>query len=343
MSFLVGVEPERLSLAIDPLPPAAPAIFEFRPAAESRADPVELLLAQLDRAARALYPRWLPGAEQLEASRALGVPAVRALAARVAAQSPDFGPFLADLAERAVSGVDGGRRRFPAEVRAAGLVRVIAKAYGRQSAVLAVNLPPELSPTGERLLTAACEWLVQRGGLTVWLVGAQLRAVDRVRLVSVSLPACVTELVPEVEHSPPDNDERSVLTYPPLSGIPRADSPAELALERALAPHDWAQGRRWNHTYEWHLLAKPYRLDLFWEADGLVVEVDGRDHRGALKFADDRRRDVQLQLLGYDVLRFTNEQVLSDLDATVLKIEKLLAQRRADGAHPIETRPHANT
>jgi very-short-patch-repair endonuclease len=99
-------------------------------------------------------------------------------------------------------------------------------------------------------------------------------------------------------------------------------------LERALAPHGWAQGRRWNHTYEWHLLGKPYRLDLYWEAERLVVEIDGPEHRGPLKFVDDRRRDVQLQLRGHYVLRFPNEEVVSDVMAVVSKIGRMLSRRR---------------
>jgi very-short-patch-repair endonuclease len=342
VSYLVGADPDLLSIALDPIPPKAPAVVYFRPTAGAHSDPVTVLLDELDRAAVALYPRWLPGAERLDPSRGLGVPAVRALAAKVAAQSADFGPFLSDLAERAMCERDGGGSRFPAEVRAAGLVRVIAKAYGRDSVVLLVTLPPELSPVGERALTAAAEWLVQHGGLTVWLAGAPLQTVDRVRRVPVTLPAYLTDLAATVESPRSNAGTGPIFTYPPLSGVPRPDSRAEQALEEALARHDWAQGRRWNHTYEWHLLAKPYRLDLFWAAEGLVVEVDGHEHREPLRFADDRRRDVQLQLLGYAVLRFTNEHVLSDIDATVLKIKQLLTQRRAERAYDMEMRPHVN-
>ncbi|HZN20322.1 MAG TPA: DUF559 domain-containing protein [Micromonosporaceae bacterium] len=400
VSYLTGADPELLSISLDPLPATAPAVVQFRPAAGGPlGDQVTVLLDELDEAAVALFPRWLPGAERLEGSQSLGVPAVRTLAARAAAQSRGFGPFLADLAERGLRGrpdgygrVDeyrtavepghagkpaesraGGRRRFPAEVRAAGLARVIADSYDRQAAALLIEVPDGLAAADEYALVAAAEWLAHHGRFTVWLAGAPLRAVDRVRPVPVALPAYLVDLIGEPAVStepvpdrrgagpsgepggrsgrPPAPGARCtatdpprtvpVLTYPPLSGLPRRDSPAEQALERALAPHEWAQGRRWNYTYEGHVLGRTYRLDLFWAIEGLVVEVDGPDHRGRLKFADDRRRDVQLQMLGHDVLRFTDGQVLADVHAAVLQIRHVLSQRRAE-AHHREMRQHVD-
>lgn len=361
VSYLVGADPELLKIALDPLPDSAPAVIQFRPGTGGPlGDQVALLLDEMDTAAVALFPRWLPGAERLDGSRSLGVPAVRELAARVAARSHNFGPFLADLAERALRGRTG-RSRFPAEVRARGLARVIADAYDRESAALLIEVPDELPAADERALIAAAEWLAQHGHLTVWLAGAPLWVVDRLPAVAITLPAYVTRLVAEAgpttdgpgagpagpgERPPAANEGRQtastdpVFRYPPLSGLPRRDSPAEQSLERALALHDWARGRRWNHTYEWHLLGKPYRLDLFWPVEGLVVEVDGPDHRERLKFADDRRRDVQLHLRGHVVLRFTNEEVLADVHAVVRKIEQLLSHRRKDDAYHMEMRQH---
>lgn len=376
VTYVVCADPELLSISLDPLPSSAPAVVQFRPGRGGRlGDQVALLLDGLDRAAIALFPSWLPGADRLSGPHGLGVAAVRALAAEKAARSRSFGPFLADLAARALGdgtgdrpALDrpaGGRSRFPAEVRAAGLARVIADAYGRESTALLVTVPDGLSPVDESTLTAAAEWLTSHGRVTVWLAGAPLCSVDRIRCVPIRLPSYLTELAGEAatvggeatgeasggapgeasggadgKATGEPNGEATgeagdgvfaepLFTYPPLSGQPRPDSAAEQALERALARYEWAQGRRWNHTYEWHLLAKAYRLDLFWPADGLVVEVDGPEHRGVLKFADDRRRDVQLQLIGYDVLRFTNEHVLRDVQSVVLKIKQSLSQRRA--------------
>jgi len=337
VTYLADVDPALLAVGLDPLPRDAPAVVTFRSGpAGSYADQVAVMLGELERVAMALFPHWLPGAERIDGPRGLGVPAVRALAEKVAASSSNFGPFLADLAERSLRRVPGGgRSRFAAEVRAAGLARVIASAYGRDATTLLLEIPEGLSPADERGLASAAEWLVQHGRFTVWLAGAPPRTLDRIASVPVPLPAQLTDLVADVAAVPRTVvDPPARVTFPPLSGIPRGDSPAELALERALAPHDWARGRRWNHTFEPYILAKQYRLDLFWAAEGLVVEVDGDDHRRPLKFADDRRRDVQLQIHGYDVLRFTDAHVLSDVQLVIQEVRQLLGRRRASGFSP---------
>ncbi|WP_410818819.1 endonuclease domain-containing protein [Micromonospora sp. 050-3] len=337
VSHLPGIDPELLRVALDPLPPAAPAIVHYRPTVTGPlGDLVDTVLDQLDTAALAMFPRWLTGADRFDSEGTLGVAAVRALAARTAAGSRHFGPFLADLAERGLRGPrgPGGRSRFAPGVRAAGLARVIAAAYDRESCVLVVALP-DLGADAERTLVAVAEWLVRHGGFTVWLAGS-LRHADRVRSVPMPVPARFAGLAGATGRLPATaaEPESTVLAWPPIAGVPRGDSAAELALERALAPHDWARGRRWNQTYEWHVLTEAYRLDLFWPTEGLAVEVDGPEHRGRIAFANDRRRDVQLQLLGLDVLRFTNEQVLTDVPAVVDGIRRLLVRRRAGGTHP---------
>ncbi|WBB81070.1 DUF559 domain-containing protein [Micromonospora sp. WMMD882] len=404
---LAGAGRELLDLALDPLPADAPAVLWYEPAVGlDAAGQVSRLIEAADRAAVTLFPRWLPGADRLDGPGVLSVEAARVLAARAASRSARFGPFLVELAERAcraAAGPDRGRRpaqaRFPAEVRAAGLVRVLADACDRPSVALVVEVPDGLAPADEQALAAAVEWFAQHGSCAVWLAGPELRAVDRIRSVRITLPDAVTRLAapgqaashrtaqdratrpaapaapPPVgprrspadpDHRPPGRTRRPagpehqpaaqerrpagpgdgpggpVLRVPPRAGLPRADSAAEQALERALARHDWATGRRWNHTLTRHTLARPYRLDLFWPAEGLVVEVDGPEHRERLRYADDRRRDAQLQLLGHDVLRFTNDQVLSDVDAVLGIIRDLLAGRRAAGVRDEGTRHHVD-
>ena len=330
VSHLAGVDPDLLEAASDPLPPDAPAVVRFRPAP---GDGHAALVDALDRVALALFPHWLPGGDTLDDGSLLARPAVRALAAGAAARTPHFGPFLADLATRAWQARTGATPDRPAalplEVRAAGLVRVLRTAYDRPALAVLVDLPP----TGQGALVTHCEWLAHHGRTAVWLAGDPDRAGDRVPAVRLTIPGRLVTL--------PDGRTPPPLSFPPLSGRPRADSAAETRLERALRPHAWATGRHWNHVYAFDPLAAPYRLDLFWPVAGLVVEVDGDEHRERLRYAADRHRDVQLQLLGHDVLRFTNDQVLHDVDAVVRRIQAALVRRRATTTPPIEMRDHA--
>jgi very-short-patch-repair endonuclease len=59
-----------------------------------------------------------------------------------------------------------------------------------------------------------------------------------------------------------------------------------------------------------------------------VVEIDGLDHLGPEKYARDRARDRALQLAGFRVLRFTNDETAADIARVALMIEHFLTQAR---------------
>jgi hypothetical protein len=285
----------------------------------------------LDGAALRLFPAWLPDAAGIRGPGGAGVDAVRAVAMRTAPETAQFGPFLADLAERAL---DGARSRstpnqFSSEVRAAGLAKVIARSYDRSAAALLVEVPPELTGSGEQALVAGCEWLAQRGRLGVWLAGTPFSTVDWISCRRVHLP----EPAASIAHaagaaSPSAQPAQPVITYPPVAGLPHPASRAERAVEDALAPLPWAAGRAWNQTYQARPLESPVRLDLLWRAERCVVEFDGPEHLEPLRYEADRRRDRLLQQDGFAVVRFTNNQVARDLAAVVSQIEQLVTARR---------------
>jgi very-short-patch-repair endonuclease len=248
------------------------------------------------------------------------------------------GADLARSAPRDVSPSTARRARRPTrfapEVRIAGLARVLAASFGRSHLSILVNVPAGLSAVSEEVLVAGCEWLAHRGELGVWLTGAPLIAVDRVETMTVRLPPAVVSLArdlpePAVRRPPAARVARTV-TYPAVIGIPHPASIAEQALETALVSRDWATGRAWNQTYQSNLLTNPVRLDLLWRDERCVVEVDGPDHGAPLKYAADRQRDVQLQLDGYAVLRFTNAQVMTDTAAVINQIKRFLQNRRLE-------------
>lgn len=59
--------------------------------------------------------------------------------------------------------------------------------------------------------------------------------------------------------------------------------------------------------------------------DRLIVEIDGREHHAMVEgFARDRWLDRELQLRGYDVLRFTYAEVLYDWDRVLATIMRMV-------------------
>jgi very-short-patch-repair endonuclease len=286
----------------------------YPPVVSSAADYVSAALRELETVAVELFPTWLPDATGIDRPGGAGIAAVRAIAMKAAASSRHFGPFLADLGERALSGVRPMTSRFSPEVRAAGLGRVIATSFDRERTALLIHLPDMLSRQSEEALVAGAQWLADRGAMGVWLAGP-LAGAEWLETIQISafVPAAGVE---------------SPALYPAVAGRPHPRSSTELALESALARHAWSTGRAWNQTYQSHLLVNPVRLDLLWSAERCVVEVDGPEHCDPQHFEADRRRDVLLQLDGYAVLRFTNARIRYDVETVVSQIAQFIQARR---------------
>ena len=67
-----------------------------------------------------------------------------------------------------------------------------------------------------------------------------------------------------------------------------------------------------------------YIVDFYAPAARLVVEVDGPQHQDATRAQNDAHRDESLKSQGLRVIRFTNLQVLNDLDSVVLVVAEAL-------------------
>jgi very-short-patch-repair endonuclease len=348
---LADASAEAIGLSLEPLPDDAPAVVTYRPAVvTSSTSMITDVLDALDSVAVDLFPAWLPGAELIDGPGGTGTAAIRALAMRAAASTSDFGPFLADLAARSL---EGQRRRdrgffapseadapgalrgrrpptatFVDEVRAVGLARVVAASFDRSRTAVLVHVPDGLTPAAEASLVAACEWFVYHGRAGVWLTGSRLHDVDRICSVPAPVTATAADIADLGASAETATAEPPSVSYPALAGRPHPGSDAEKALEAALAERPWAAGRRWNQTHRFGPLANPVKLDLQWPAERCVVEVDGPEHHGPEKYEADRRRDVNLQLDGYAVLRFTNDQVYRDIESVLGQIERFIHIRR---------------
>ncbi|MBB2746264.1 UNVERIFIED_ORG: hypothetical protein FHR35_006132 [Microbispora rosea subsp. rosea] len=320
-------DPDAVALAVEPLPDDAPALVTYVPRpAGTPADVVADVLGELESAALAMFPAWLPDADGITGPGGAAVPAVRALALRTGSATRHFAPFLAYLAERALRGQ--ARGGFPPEIRAAGLARVLRSGYRRPEAAILVRVPSGLSPAAEEVLVAACEWLAHHGGFGVWLIGPPPRSVDRIETIAAPIPEEVAALAREITSGGAVESPLPALAFPPLAGSPHPASTAERRLEAALSPCAWAAGREWNQLHASGPLSNPIRVDLLWRAERCVVEIDGPEHLRPLRLAADRQRDLRLRRDGYAVRRFTNEQVLERLGTVLAELERFLHQCR---------------
>jgi very-short-patch-repair endonuclease len=78
-------------------------------------------------------------------------------------------------------------------------------------------------------------------------------------------------------------------------------------------------------TPEVNVRVGPFVVDFLWRDQRLIVETDGyRFHRGRSAFEEDRARDVELKLRGYEVLRFTYRQVVGDASQVAGTVRALL-------------------
>jgi very-short-patch-repair endonuclease len=69
-----------------------------------------------------------------------------------------------------------------------------------------------------------------------------------------------------------------------------------------------------------------FTVDFLWRREHLVAELDGwESHRTRSAFEADRKRDVRLGLLGYQVVRFTYRQLTEQADAVAAALQALLA------------------
>jgi very-short-patch-repair endonuclease len=78
---------------------------------------------------------------------------------------------------------------------------------------------------------------------------------------------------------------------------------------------------------ELNVLVDGYEVDFLWREQRVAVEVDGfRFHSSRRAFERDRRRDADLQNLGFSVLRLTWRQVVDESHATIARTARALAR-----------------
>src|SRR6266403_6035258 len=81
-----------------------------------------------------------------------------------------------------------------------------------------------------------------------------------------------------------------------------------------------------------------YIADLVCFSAKLLIELDGEPHDFEERQKADQNRDSFFTSEGFQVLRFTNEQVMSNLEG-VVEVIRQTAKARMDGATPLPNAP----
>ena len=67
-----------------------------------------------------------------------------------------------------------------------------------------------------------------------------------------------------------------------------------------------------------------YIVDFASRHGGLVIEVDGGYHSEPQQKEDDERREKDLEKMGFHILRFSNEEILYDIENVLEQINSFL-------------------
>ena len=76
-----------------------------------------------------------------------------------------------------------------------------------------------------------------------------------------------------------------------------------------------------------------YIVDFYCSMEKLIVEIDGGQHYESDGMIKDRERDLYLQMLGFAVLRFSDIDVLKNIDGV---IERILGHLKTLPNPPLE-------
>ena len=293
---------------------------------------VEQAIALLAETARRLWPVWFTDVSFAACGAGtLGKLAAGAIAREAAARVRGLNAGWTESAARLA--LDGRAPRVDRVLPAVELSQLalainhsgLALIIGADAAMNDVRHPPAL--------VHALEWIAQHSGASVVVLFRELPAFgspfDRVLYGARRVIAEAHKDVPVVE-PPQPNDADNAPWLAPWRGAPHPMSEIEQRLAALLdADGELSTLFRFNWLIETVRGSRP-KVDLVWLDGRLVVELDGYpEHSTRGAFISDRRRDYELALTGYTVLRLANDEIEQDFGRAVERIRDLVRLRRS--------------
>ena len=90
----------------------------------------------------------------------------------------------------------------------------------------------------------------------------------------------------------------------------------------------YVRANQLGHKFLFQYVIGQFIVDFFCPDCKLIIEVDGGYHSEPIQEYDNELRTQMLEELGYRVIRFTNEQVLNDIDNVLKEINKYVKTKQ---------------
>lgn len=288
-------------------------------------------------AARSLWPNWYITAEQRFERERSALEDVTDLVTDVTRASPGVSAsWLREAWQRSQEG------RLPVirEMACAEQVRQLSLALDPTRLVFSLSVCSD-EATSARVhgLARAAEWLAREAQAKVlllvprsWQGHAELDHVNYGGLVLAAQDEA-KETLPAPHPPPPlgstktqdasTDDSTPKVVVGPIVGKPHPASEVEQLVHQCIMA-DVELRDLFEYNQRLSISGQNYIVDLVWRAGGLVVELDGLEHHGAIAYAKDRERDFHLFISGYATLRIPNAQIQVDVDTAIKRIRTMV-------------------
>lgn len=197
------------------------------------------------------------------------------------------------------------------------------------------------TPAPEALfgLARAAEWLASNTGARVVLILPDALA-ESSSLDSVNFDAThVRAREPARTSAEPAETKPPRVSIAPLIGRPHPASQGEMMLANRLERDNELAGLFRFNVHAPTVRGTTPLVDLACELHRIIVEVDGYYHHSdESAFKNDRKRDYELLISGWVVLRLPHDEVVADVELAVDKIRDVLKFRQSS-LHPTPERP----
>ena len=225
---------------------------------------------------------------------------------------------------------DEGKPPLPREFTATTQVAQIALVIDTSPILIAFILHDEMPDSGALYgLARTSEWLARQTCARVVVVVPESLSssteIDGISFEAVHLSTRQDRIEPSPKKEPR-------VSVSPLIGQPHPLSRGERMLAKRLEEDEMLAGLfRFNIRVATRNGNK-YLVDLVWTEGKIIIEVDGYEfHSDRGTFSGDRRRDYELIISGYLVIRLPQDEVVEDVGLAVEKIRDVVLFRQASG------------